>query len=159
MSTGLDRPFRTLRRLVELGRPPLLAVAPDATLADAARLLADHDRDAAVVIEAGTLRGIVSMKTFARAAMRRPGTAAVDLRVADLVDAAPAASLATSVPDALALLTHDADHVAVLDEDGLPVDLVSRAELLAELVWHHTEVIREMRLQERIMHLQGVYSC
>jgi CBS domain-containing protein len=103
--------------------------------------------------------GVLAEKNFAAAADRHPDGTPRDLRVGDVMTATTVhATPDTTVPDALALLPDSLDHLPVV-ENGRVVDLLSRSDLLAELVWHHTEVIREMRLQERIMHLQGVYSC
>lgn len=160
MTVGRDRPFRTMRRLVELRRPVVHAVAGTATLADAAALLAGHRVDAVAVRDDDALHGVVSRACVAAAAARHPDTAPCGLRAVDAAETVPSVDLDTTVPDALARLAADGpDHVAVVDAAGRIVDLVSRADLLAEMIWHQTEVIREMTLQDRLMHLQGVYSC
>lgn len=153
-----------MQRLFDLRQPVVLAISADAPLADAARLMATHGGAAVIVLggagpEHDRPVGVLAEKDFAAAAARHPDSAPRDLCVGDVMTATTIhATLETTVPDALALLQDGLDHLPVI-ADGRVVDLLSRSDLLAELVLHHTEVIREMRLQERIMHLQGVYSC
>ncbi|MFL9825262.1 CBS domain-containing protein [Rhodoplanes sp. SY1] len=162
---GLDRPFRTMRRLVELRRPVVAVLPADASLADAARLVNRDGVAAVAVMRGGAFAGVVSHRGIAAAAARLPEATPQSLAAVACLETVPVVGLDTTVPEALAQLASAApdraalDHVAVVDSEGRVVDLVSRADLLAELVWHHGEVIREMRLQERLMHLQGVYSC
>jgi CBS domain-containing protein len=152
-----------MQRLLDLRQPVVQAIAADAPLADAAHLMATDAVPAVVVLGvAGPERdrpvGVLAEKDFTAAAARHPDRAPRDLRVGDAMTATTVhATLDTTVPDALAVLPDGLDHLPVM-ADGRVVDLLSRSDLLAELGWHHTEVIREMRLQERIMHLQGVYS-
>ncbi|NVO13066.1 MAG: CBS domain-containing protein [Rhodoplanes sp.] len=153
-----------MRRLLDLRQPAVHTISADAPLADAAHLMATHAVAAVVVLgvadpERDRPVGVLAERSFAAAAARHPDRAPRDLRVRDAMTATTVhATLDTTVPDALALLQDRLDHLPVT-ADGQVVDLLSRSDLLAELVWHHAEVIREMRLQEHIMHLQGVYSC
>ncbi|MBI5114197.1 MAG: CBS domain-containing protein [Rhodovulum sp.] len=161
MTVGVDRPFRTLRRLAELRQPRPATIAANARLDIAAALMAEQRLDAlAVLLDGGTVVGVLTGRGVTGAVARHPETPPRALTVADAMDRLTIqAGPDTTVPEALALLTPDGpDHLVVLD-DGRLVDLLSRTDLLAELAWHHAEVIREMRLQERIMHLQGTYSC
>ncbi|MFD2183548.1 CBS domain-containing protein [Rhodoplanes azumiensis] len=177
MSAGvdLDRPFRTMRRLVALRAAAVPTLPADASLAEAARLLGRRGVTAAAVTRGDALAGVVSHRSIAAAAARLPEATPQSLTTGACTEAVPVVGLDTAVPEALAQLASGAadhigsehaapapaapDHVAVVDPEGRVVDLLSRADLLAELVWHQGEVIREMRLQERLMHLQGVYSC
>lgn len=153
-----------MQRLLDLRQPVVPTISADAPLTDAARQMATHGATAVVVLGgAGPERdrpvGVLAEKDFAAAAAHHPDSTPRDLRVGEAMTATTVhATLDTTVPDALALLPEGLDHLPVT-ADGRVVDLLSRSDLLAELVWHHAEVIREMRLQEHIMHLQGVYSC
>jgi len=148
--------------LPQLGEPPQRAErAVDVRLDIAAALMTERRLDAlAVLLDGGTVVGVLTGRGVTGAVARHPETPPRALTVADAMDRLTIqAGPDTMVPEALALLAPDGpDHLVVLD-DGRLVDLLSRTDLLAELAWHHAEVIREMRLQERIMHLQGTYSC
>lgn len=162
MSTGvgLDRPFRAMRRLVELRGAAVSVLAANASLADASRLMSRDGIAAVVVLRGEAFAGVVSHRSIAAAAARLPEATPQSLAAVDCSEPVPVVGLDITVPEALAQLKADGpDHVAVIDPAGRVVALLSRADLLAELVWHHGEVIREMRLQESLMHLQGVYSC
>lgn len=148
-------------RLISLRQPVVRAIATDTGLSEAARLMQEHGIDAVVVLDGDVLAGVLSLRDIAGMAARRPAIPPCDLRAADAMAAGTLhAESNTTVPQALAMLDElERDHLPVMAEAGRVADLISRTDLLKELVWHYNEVIREMRLQERIMHLQGVYSC
>ena len=154
------RPFRTMKRLVELRRPQPRQIAADAPLREAARAIAEHRADALVVVLGGKAVGTIGAHEIAARLARNSETAVDQLDVeAAMRPLEVHATLATTVPEALDLLNAaGSDHLAVM-ESGQVVDLLSRAALLEQLIWHHTETIREMQLQDAIMHYQGVYSC
>lgn len=156
----LDHPFRTMRELIDARKPILHMLAADAALTEASRLMSAHAVDGLVVVGTDGLVGVLSARNFASLPTRFPDAALCQLRVADAMDATTIhADLATTVAEALAMLPEfGLDHLPVV-AGGRVVDLLSRSALLAELVRHHAEVIRDIRLQWKIMHLQGTYSC
>lgn len=109
----------------------VFSVGPGEDATAIARTLAQHRIGAALVRDAdGTVLGIVSERDIVRA-LARDGTAALastarQLLTADLVTASPA----TTVAEALALMTHRrCRHLPVLD-DGLLAGMVSIGDLV-----------------------------
>jgi CBS domain-containing protein len=152
-------PMRTLRQVLESGGPKLGSLAPDATLAEAARLMQQHGTDAVIVVDGGALVGVVSARNVADTIGRN--AAPRDLRVTDVMVGVAGVSAGPDlpVPEALSRL-QDAglDHLPVKADGGV-IALLSRADLLAALAAHYAEENRQIHQQWKLMHLQGVYSC
>jgi len=58
--------MRTVRQLLEAKRPEIFAVAPDAPVIDAIRLMAEKHVGAVLVMEGSRLAGILSERDYAR---------------------------------------------------------------------------------------------
>lgn len=58
--------MKTVRQIIEGKRSRLLSIAPDATVYDALKTMADHEIGALVVLDQGHLVGIFSERDYAR---------------------------------------------------------------------------------------------
>lgn len=157
----IELPVRSVRRLIEAHGASNFALPPEASLFDASRLMHAHGTDALAVVAGAALIGVLSTRNLVDAIGRgsRPDTR--ELRVADAMQACADLFVEpdTSVADALAKLAESGlEHMPVRSE-GILIALLRRSALLADLVSHHVEELRQIRLQWRLMHLQGVYSC
>ena len=63
--------MKTVKQLLEGKKYGILSVAPDATVFDAIKLMAEKDIGALLVIEAGKLVGILSERDYARKVILR----------------------------------------------------------------------------------------
>ena len=66
--------MRTVRQLLDGKSPEVYAVAPDAPVIEAIRLMALKSIGAVLVTEAGQLRGILSERDYARVRRRGPSS-------------------------------------------------------------------------------------
>src|SRR6185437_4839819 len=67
----------------------VVTIGPHAGLGDAWRLMRDQEVEHLVVVEAGSVLGVLSAKDLVQKGLAEPGQLPVDLEVNDLVDVAP----------------------------------------------------------------------
>ena len=75
------RPYRTMKRLIELRRPQPCKIAADAALREAARVLVEQGTAALVAVHGGKAVGTIGAQEIAMRLARSPETAVNQLRV------------------------------------------------------------------------------
>jgi CBS domain-containing protein len=78
--------MRTVRQLLESKAPEIHAIAPDAPVIDAIRLMAEKRIGAVVVLQGGALAGILSERDYARKIVLE-GRSSKDTAVRDIMTA------------------------------------------------------------------------
>lgn len=78
--------MRTVRQLLESKAPEIHAIAPDAPVIDAIRLMAEKRIGAVVVLQGGALAGILSERDYARKVVLE-GRSSKDTAVRDIMTA------------------------------------------------------------------------
>lgn len=114
--------------------PAVQALAPDASVLDAIRLMAEHHIGSVLVAEAGRLVGIVTERDYARKVILK-GRSSMDTPLSDVMSS-PVLSVAStdSIEHCMQLMTErKIRHLPVLDGGSL-AGMVSIGDLLKALL-------------------------
>ncbi len=126
--------MRTVRQLLEAKSPSTYAIAPDAPVLDALRLMAEHGIGAVLVMEGRHLVGILSERDYARKVVLY-GRSSADTPVRDImsVDVVTATLLDTSDRCMQWMTELRIRHLPVLDGDDV-VGIVSIGDLVKAVI-------------------------
>jgi CBS domain-containing protein len=140
--------FKPLKRVLAAKTSGAHAVAPDASILDALRLMADKEIGFLVVLDGAKLVGVVSERDYARKVVLQ-GKASNDTPVRDIMTHdVVSVGLAHTIPECMALMNqHRFRHLPVVD-DGAVVGVLSIRDLLKETVEHHERLIRNLELEK-----------
>jgi signal-transduction protein with cAMP-binding, CBS, and nucleotidyltransferase domain len=144
--------YRSLKQILAAKPQALWTVGPGDNVLTAVRLMAEKNIGFLVVIERGTIVGVLSERDCVRrlvlAGKSPEATPVADIMVRDVVKA----DLTHTFADCLRLMhTHRIRHLPVVD-NGTAIDVISVRDLLNEAVTHHAKVISELE-RERMMML------
>jgi CBS domain-containing protein len=116
-------------QLADLMATDVLAVSPDTTIADAARRMVAREAGAAVVIQDGSLVGVISERDLIRAIPDacRPETPVAARMSRDVMTASPR----TSVPEAMAIMIDGHFRHLPVVEAGRVLGMVSMRDLMS----------------------------
>lgn len=147
----------TIRELIRMNGPRVHSVAPDTTLGDALRVMAEYKIGAVLVVDdAGALIGIFSERDYARSSVSRPDLAG-DTPVRELMttDVITIRSDNT-VQECMEFVTRlRVRHLPVVD-DGKLAGLVSIGDLVKAAMAEKEALLREK--QDLIDKLEGYIS-
>ena len=126
--------MRTVRQLLEGKTPGVFAIGPESPVLDAIRLMAEKRIGALLVMEAGTLAGIVSERDYARKVVLQ-GRSSRETPVRDIMTAeVVSVRLDDSVERCMGLVTdRRIRHLPVL-ENGHVVGVVSIGDLVKAVI-------------------------
>jgi CBS domain-containing protein len=139
--------------------PEAYTVGPDMTLMEALNHLRENAVDALAVVDGQRLLGVFSQRSLSR-----KGLLATDLApfrpLAQLMSACPIhATPRLEVQECLALMrTEQLDCIPVLEE-GAVLGLLTLSELQGAIIAQYESIFKAAELDQRIMFLQGTYSC
>lgn len=148
-----------------LMKTDMVTVKPDDRVADAARLMAQNQVGAVLVVEGETLRGILSERDVASRVVaegRDPATTKVsEVATADVVDVEVGTPVRKCVELQLAMGIR---HLPVT-ENGKPVGVLSSRDFLAYVVEGLERIIDQIRYEQKLRegedpydHLGGSYG-
>lgn len=148
-----------------LMKTDMVTVKPDDRVADAARLMAQNQVGAVLVVEGETLRGILSERDVASRVVaegRDPATTEVsEVATADVVDVEVGTPVRKCVELQLAMGIR---HLPVT-ENGKPVGVLSSRDFLAYVVEGLERIIDQIRYEQKLRegedpydHLGGSYG-
>jgi signal-transduction protein with cAMP-binding, CBS, and nucleotidyltransferase domain len=141
--------FRSLQRML-VSRPRVLwSAGPEDSVLAALQLITEKNISFLVVLDRGTLVGVVSERDFVRKVMLRgkpPETTPVaEIMVREVVTV----GLSHTFAECLKLMhQHSIRHLPVVDK-GEVIAVVSIRDLLAEAITHHAKIIAELE-RERL---------
>jgi CBS domain-containing protein len=116
-------------QLADLMVTDVLAVAPDTTIAAAAQGMIDRETSAAVVIDDGTLVGVISERDLMRAI---PDGCRAETPVSErMTHHVTTASPRTSVPEAMAIMVEGRFRHLPVVEEGRVQGIVSMRDLMS----------------------------
>ena len=126
--------MRTVRQLLEAKAPEVFAIGPDAPVIDAIRLMAEKRIGALLVMQAGTLAGIVSERDYARKIVLQ-GRSSRDTPVRDIMTADVVSIGLDDTTDRCMQLVTDRRirHLPVLD-GGSVLGVVSIGDLVKAVI-------------------------
>ncbi len=126
--------MRTVRHLLEAKAPEVFAIAPDAPVLEAIKLMADKRIGALLVMEAGRLVGVVSERDYARKVVLQ-GRSSKDTPVRDIMTAeVVSVGLQHTVDHCMQVVTERRiRHLPVLDGDAV-LGVVSIGDLVKAVI-------------------------
>ncbi|MHB1869744.1 MAG: CBS domain-containing protein [Steroidobacteraceae bacterium] len=122
----------------------LCSIAPDAPVLEAVRAMAEHGIGALLVMNAGTLAGIVSERDYARKVVLR-GRASADTPVAQIMSS-PVLTVSpeTTVQQCMVLMTERRiRHLPVVD-NGRVIGIVSIGDVVKSLIEEQQRTIEQL---------------
>ncbi|SDI41415.1 CBS domain-containing protein [Propionivibrio dicarboxylicus] len=142
--------------LAEEVRPEAF-VAPEMRIADVLARMAQHRIDALAVWDGTAVRGVFSGQTWVQGCVTgvSPGDSVSAAMLARPLSVAPGEAVSTCLS---LMQTQGCQYLAVIDV-GRWVGLLSVEELQAALLRHYESIFREQELDQKIMFMQGTYSC
>lgn len=126
--------MRTVRQLLDAKSPAIHAIAPDAPVLDAIRLMAEAHIGAVLVMDGPRLVGIFSERDYARKVVLQ-GRASADTPVRDIMTSRvlTATSADTSDRCMQVMTEHRIRHLPVLDGDDV-VGVISIGDLVKAVI-------------------------
>ena len=151
----MSRPSSAVGRLLERKDTGVVAVAPDDTVLDALRVMAERDIGAVVVLDRGRLVGMLSERDCARKVLLA-GRSARDTRVAEVMTAGDVVTIgpAETVEDCGALLMarHHVRHLPVVEEGGRVVGVLSARDVIEERLSEGVREVRDLETERLMLH-------
>ncbi|MGQ9585280.1 MAG: CBS domain-containing protein [Anaerolineae bacterium] len=136
--------MKTVRQLLQVKGHDVWSIAPDASIYDALRLMAEKEVGALLVLEAGSLVGIISERDFARKVLLK-GEFSQDTPVRELMTSRVLyVRPDQTVEDCMALMTDKrVRHLPVLDGDQL-VGVISIGDVVKATIAEKDFIIEQM---------------
>ena len=136
--------MQTVRQLLGNKSPEVHAIAPDAPVVEAVRLMAQKSIGALLVMAGGRLVGILSERDYARKIVLKDRSSATtpvrEIMTAELVTVTPA----VSVEECLELVTdRRIRHLPVLDGDTV-VGVISIGDLVKDIISEQKFIIEQL---------------
>lgn len=136
--------MKTVHQLLAVKGSAVVSVAPDSSVYDALKVMADRGIGAVLVVEGGRLAGIMSERDYARKVALR-GRSSHETRVREIMtERLVCAQPQHTVPECMALMTSmRVRHLPVLDGDAL-VGILSIGDLVKETISEQEQIIRQL---------------
>lgn len=136
--------MKTVRMLLQSKGDQVMAIAPDAPVFDALRLMADRNVGALLVLEAGRLVGIFSERDYARKIILKGKTSKEtpvrEIMTSNVVSVAPG----QTIEDCMGLMTDKhIRHLPVLD-DGRLVGVISIGDVVKAIISEQGFIIEQL---------------
>ena len=140
--------YKPLKRVLAAKAGGARAVAPDTSILEALRLMANEEIGFLIVLDGTNLVGVVSERDYARKVVLQ-GKASSDTPVRDIMTRdVVSVGLAHTIPECMALMNqHGLRHLPVID-GGAVIGVLSVRDLLREIVEHHERLIRNLELEK-----------
>lgn len=136
--------MKTLQQLLQAKGNQIYAIAPDARVIDALKLMAEREVGALVVMEGGRLAGIISERDYARKVILH-GKSSHDIQVRDIMTAKViTVHPGQTVEECMALMTGKRiRHLPVTDGERL-IGVVSIGDLVKEVIAEQEQTIKQL---------------
>ena len=137
--------MKTLKQLLESNPRKLATVAPDQTIYEALKVMAESDVGALLVMEGHNLRGVFSERDYARKVILR-GKSSIDTKVSDIMSGRVAyVTLDRTVEECLAIMTEKHfRHLPVLSDSHNVVGIISIGDLIKEVISQQQFIIKQL---------------
>ena len=140
--------------------PPATWSVDTGTLArDALRQMAEHGLGALVAVDGERFAGMFTERDYLRQVVLGNSLAA-HVQVAELISPSPFFTTPQqTAEECLVVMTENRLHHIPVLENGRPTGLLSLALLQHALLAHYERAFAAFELDQRILFLQGTYSC
>jgi len=120
------------------------SISPEATVYEALRIMADQNVGSLLVLDRGSLAGLVSERDYARKIILK-GRSSKDTMVNEIMVSAPI-TLDCSVDEAMRIMTGNrVRHLPVTNPDGSISGIVSIGDLVNWIISAHQETIEKLQ--------------
>ena len=134
----------TVKQLLQVKGPDIWTIAPDASLYDALKLMADKNVGALLVLDAGELAGIVSERDYARMVVLKDKSSLTTPVSEIMTKKVICVRLEQTIEDCMALMTDKrVRHLPVLMDDQL-VGVVSIGDVVKAIISHQEFIIEQL---------------
>ncbi len=136
--------MKTVSQLLQGKGGGVLSVAPDASVFDALKLMAEKNVGALLVMSDGRLHGIMSERDYARKVILL-GKSSHELEVCDIMsDDVVSVTPAQNVDDCMALMSeHRIRHLPVID-NGRVIGVLSIGDLVKAVIEEQQQTIQQL---------------
>ena len=136
--------MKTVKQILQSKTHGILSIAPDATVYDALKLMAEKEVGALLVMEADKLVGIISERDYARKVILH-GKSSKEIHVSDIMTSKIVyVSTAQTVDECMALMTDKrVRHLPVYENERL-VGVVSIGDLVKEAISEREYIIKQL---------------
>ena len=137
--------MRTVKQLLDEKGHDVVSVAPDASVIDALRLMAEHGIGALVVLDGSRLAGVMSERDYARKVVLH-GRSSAETRVKDIMSS----QVHTVIPDdtvnacMLLMTQRRIRHLPVMDGGGV-AGMLSIGDLVKAVIADQQEEISQLQ--------------
>ena len=137
--------MKTLNHLLESNPRKLATVAPDQTIYEALKVMAESDVGALLVMEGHNLRGVFSERDYARKVILN-GKSSFDTNVSEAMSGRVAyVTLDRTVEECLAIMTEKHfRHLPVLSDSHNVVGIISIGDLIKEVINQQQFIIKQL---------------
>ena len=137
--------MKTLKQRLESNPRKLATVAPDQTIYEALKVMAESDVGALLVMEGHNLRGVFSERDYARKVILN-GKSSFDTNVSEAMSGRVAyVTLDRTVEECLAIMTEKHfRHLPVLNDSGNVVGIISIGDLIKEVINQQQFIIKQL---------------
>ena len=136
--------MKTVRQVLQSKGSTIFSIAPDASVLEALKLMAEKEVGALVVIEGGKLAGIISERDYARKVILH-GKFSHDILVRDIMtEKVVTVHPSQTVDECMTLVTNKrVRHLPVMDGEKL-VGVVSIGDLVKEVITEQEQTIKQL---------------
>ena len=136
--------MKSVKQLVQAKGGQVYGIAPEASVFEALKLMAEKDVGALVVTESGRLAGIISERDYARKVILQ-GKSSHDMAVREIMTAkVVTVGPAQTVEDCMALMTaRRVRHLPVI-ADGDLIGVLSIGDLVKEVIAEQEQTIKQL---------------
>ncbi|MEK6593914.1 MAG: CBS domain-containing protein [Pseudomonadota bacterium] len=136
--------MKSVRQLLQAKGTVIFSIAPEASVFDALKLMAEKDVGALLVVSGGKLTGVLSERDYARK-VTLYGKSSHDIPVREIMtEKVVTVHPEQTVEDCMALMTaRRVRHLPVMDGDRL-LGLLSIGDLVKEVIAEQEQTIRQL---------------
>jgi CBS domain-containing protein len=136
--------MKTIQQLIDDKGSQVWSIGPDASVYDALVLMADKQIGALLVMDEGSMIGLISERDYARSVILR-GRTSKETRVGDVMTKRVVCTKPDqTLEEAMALMTEKrVRHLPVIDDEQV-VGLISIGDLIKSIISEHKFIIEQL---------------
>jgi len=136
--------MKTVRQLLQAKGSQIYAIAPDARVFDALKLMAEREVGALVVTDGGRLAGIISERDYARKVILH-GKSSHDIQVRDIMTSKViTVQPGQTVEECMALMTEKRIRHLPVTEGERVIGVLSIGDLVKEVIAEQEQTIKQL---------------